>query len=68
VCATQAGLDAVASGKTLLVVNGAAWVVGGVGLGLGAYFLLSGAAHPPATGLLPNAGPGHAGLSYRGSF
>jgi hypothetical protein len=42
VCINQKGLDAVASGRTLTAVNTAGWIAGGVGLGSGLYFLLSG--------------------------
>jgi hypothetical protein len=40
-CDTQEGLDAVAAARTLSTVNTAAWIAGGVGLGLGAYLLIS---------------------------
>lgn len=49
-----AGVDAVNRGKTLLPINVVGWVVGGAGLGVGAYFLLASAKspNPPA----PKAG------------
>jgi hypothetical protein len=64
----QEGLDAAARGKTLLVVNAASWVVGGLGLGLGTYFLLSAPKAQATTGLVPSVGPGGASLSYAGTF
>jgi len=65
---TPAGLDAANSGKSLLVVNAVAWVVGAVGLGVGGYLLLAPGPRPVTTGLAVSASPGGAGLSYRGSF
>ena len=56
------------SGKTLLVVNTAAWIVGGLGLGLGGYFLLSGSKSPTTAALAPRIGPEGASLSCVGSF
>ncbi|HEX9296458.1 MAG TPA: tetratricopeptide repeat protein [Polyangiaceae bacterium] len=67
-CTSQDGLDAVSSGKTLLVANTAAWIVGGVGLGLGAYFLLKPQRNPTTPALVPSVGPGVAALSCVGSF
>ena len=62
------GIDAVNSGKTLVVVNTAAWIVGGLGLGLGGYFLLSGSKSQPTTALAPRIGPDGASLSCVGRF
>jgi hypothetical protein len=67
VCNSQ-GLDAVATGKTLIIVNTAAWIVGGLGLGTGAFFLLSGSKSQTTTALAPSVGPTGASLSYVGSF
>jgi hypothetical protein len=53
VCNAQ-GLDAVATGKTLIIVNTAAWIVGGLGLGTGAFFLLSGSKSQTTTALAPS--------------
>jgi hypothetical protein len=64
----QQGLDAANRGRTLLVVNATSWVVGGLGLGLGTYFLLSAPKNQATTGLVPSVGPGGASLSYAGSF
>ena len=67
-CASQADVDAAASGKTLLVANTVGWIVGGVGLGLGAYLVLS-APHARTTALLvPAASPDGASLSCVGRF
>jgi tetratricopeptide (TPR) repeat protein len=67
-CRTQAGVDAASSGQTLLVVNGAAWIAGGLGLGVGAYLILSNGPPTSSTGLVPAVGPNGASLSYRGTF
>jgi len=67
VCNAQ-GLDAVATGKTLIIVNTTAWIVGGLGLGAGAFFLLSGSKSPTTTALAPSVGPTGASLSCVGSF
>jgi len=71
VCLNQDGLDAVSSGKTLIVANTAAWIVGGVGLGVGAYFFLKPQRSSTAAAtaaLAPNVGPGVAALSCVGTF
>lgn len=68
VCNDAEGLDAVAKGKTLLVVNASSWVVGGLGLGLGAYFILSAPKSQATTALVPSFGSAGASLSYIGSF
>jgi len=68
VCRTPAGVDAASSGEALLVVNGAAWIVGGLGLGIGAYLILRSEPTTAPTGLVPSVGPNGAALSYRGTF
>jgi hypothetical protein len=67
VCNAQ-GLDAVATGKTLIIVNTASWIVGGLGLGAGAFFLLSGSKSQTTTALAPSVGTTGASLSFVGSF
>jgi hypothetical protein len=67
-CADQAGVDSASSGKTLLVVNTVGWVVGGVGLGLGAYLLLSAPRSRATAALVPAAAPDGASLSCVGTF
>jgi hypothetical protein len=67
-CTTQEGVDAAATGKTLLVVNTAAWVVGAVGLGLGAYLVLSPSSSKVTTALVPAATPQGGSLACVGSF
>ena len=50
----QEGVDAVQRGKTLLPINAIAWGVGIVGLGAGAFFVLtSGKKTPPKTAIIP---------------
>jgi hypothetical protein len=61
------GLDAASSGRTLLPINLAAWIVGGVGLGAGAYFLFV-RRDGTSAGVSAAAVPGGAALSARGSF
>jgi hypothetical protein len=68
-CASQRGLDAASSGKTLLIANTAAWIVGGLGLGLGAYFVISGSrSSRTTTALAPTVGADGAALSWLGTF
>lgn len=64
----QKGLDAVSSGKTLLVVNTGGWIVGGLGFGLGAYFVLSTPKAQTTMALAPRVGSDGASLSYLGTF
>lgn len=40
-CLTQEGFDAANAARTLTAVNTAAWIAGGVGLGVGAYLLVA---------------------------
>jgi hypothetical protein len=68
VCRTSAGLDAADSGQTLLVVNGAAWIIGAAGVGLGAYFVLANAPQGAPTGWIPSVDRNGAALRYRGAF
>jgi hypothetical protein len=67
-CANQQGVDAASSGRTLLVVNTAAWIVGAAGIGLGAYFLISSSPDRPAAAVVPVASPNGASLSCVGRF
>jgi hypothetical protein len=64
----QRGLDAVSNGKILLVVNTGGWAVAGVGLGLGAYFVLSSPRSRTTTAVAPRIGSEGAFLSYLGTF
>jgi hypothetical protein len=68
-CTTQAGLDAAASGRTLVAANAAAFGVGALGLGLGAYFVLTGRhAAPSAPVVAVSAGPGAIGVACTRAF
>jgi len=67
-CASQADVDAATSGKPLLVANTVGWIVGGVGLGLGAYLVLSAPLHRTTAILVPSASPDGASLSCVGRF
>jgi hypothetical protein len=67
VCNAQ-GLDAVANGKTLLIVNTTGWIVGALGLGSGAFLLLSGSKSGASAAIAPAVGPASASLSCVGTF
>jgi hypothetical protein len=67
-CASQEGLDAQASGKTLMTVNAVAWVLGAAGLGVGAYFLLTPAKDGPQADVHATAVPGGGAVRLRVSF
>jgi hypothetical protein len=67
-CSSQADVDAAASSKTLLVVNTAAWIVGAVGLGVGAYLVLSPSGRRATAALVPAATSDGASLSCVGTF
>jgi len=62
------GYDAVTQTKTLLVVNTAGWIVGALGLGFGAYFILSAPKSQTTTALSPSIAPGGASLTYLATF
>lgn len=67
VCSPE-GYDAAESGKTLLVVNAAAVVVGAAGIGAGAYFLLSARSDRAESVAQVRPVPGGATLSFTRSF
>jgi hypothetical protein len=67
-CTSQSDVDLASSAKPLLAVNAAAWIAGGVGLGLGAFLILSGSRSRPAAALVPQASPNSAALSCVGTF
>lgn len=48
-CTSQAGLDAVDAGRTLKTVSNIGWIVGVVGVGAGAYFVLTSDGSTPTT-------------------
>lgn len=67
-CINQKGLDAASQGKTLVVLNAAAFAIGAAGVGAGAYLILSNPrASAPAT-LASSVGPSGAFVSYSGAF
>jgi hypothetical protein len=69
VCTSRAGVDAAASGRTLVVVNAAALGVGMIGIGVGAYLLLGGRhAAPSKPSLALSPGPGQVGVACTGTF
>jgi hypothetical protein len=66
---SQSGLNAATTGKTLLVVNAIAWVVGVVGVGGGVALLLTTpAGDEPSTRIAPTASASGGGLSIVRSF
>jgi hypothetical protein len=64
----QAGLDAASRGKTLVPINIAAWAIGGLGLGAGAYLLITSSSGGSTTAVGASPLPGGAALSASGSF
>ena len=60
---SKAGADAASSGSTLATVSTISWVVGALGIGAGAYFLLSGEKEGPKTGLRAGFTPTGSALS-----
>ena len=68
-CLNQEGLDAAASGRTLTTVNTASWIAGGVGLGVGLFFLLSaGRNDKSTTAIAPSFGRDEFAVWCKGSF
>lgn len=67
-CINQKGLDAVTTGKALVIANTAGVVVGAAGLGLGAYLVLSNPNRRAAAALAPSIGPGQLGATCTGTF
>jgi hypothetical protein len=65
---TPQGVDAAATGRKLLIANTVGWAVGALGLGLGAYFVLSAPKSQTSAALAPAVGPDGASLTYIGSF
>jgi hypothetical protein len=65
----QAGLDAADSGKTWITVSNVAFVAGAVGVGVGAFLILSSdSKRGTETALGPHVLPGGGALRLRGSF
>ncbi|MFO0659473.1 MAG: tetratricopeptide repeat protein [Polyangiaceae bacterium] len=62
------GIDASKTGKTLAPVNAALWGVGLVGVGLGAYLVITGGPSGPSTAVGANAIPGGASVGVTGRF
>ena len=68
-CMNQEALDAAASGRTLTTVNTVSFIAGGVGLGVGLYFLLSaGRNEKSATAILPSVGRDEFAVWCKGSL
>lgn len=60
---SKEGADAASSGSTLATVSTISWVVGALGIGAGAYFLLSGEKEGPKTGFRAGFTPTGSALS-----
>ena len=67
-CLNQKGLDAVSTGKALVVANTAGVIAAAAGLGVGAYLVLSNPARRVSTAIAPSLGPGQLTLSCTGTF
>jgi hypothetical protein len=68
-CLTQEGLDAASTARTLTTVNTAAWIAGGVGLGLGAYLLVFSAPNQrKTTAVAPSVSHDGFAVWCRGTF
>jgi hypothetical protein len=68
-CSTQEGLDAASTARTLTTVNTTAWIAGGVGLGLGAYLLVStGPSDRRTTAIAPSVSRDGFSVWCRGTF
>jgi hypothetical protein len=68
---TQAGLDAASEGRTLLLANTIGWAAGVVGVGLGAYLVISdmgGSEREPQAVITVRSLPLGAGVSYERRF
>lgn len=57
------GADAASSGSTLATLSTVGWVVGALGIGAGAYFLLTGEKEGPKTGIQAGLTPSGSALS-----
>jgi hypothetical protein len=69
VCLNQEGFDAAAASRSLTTVNTASWIAGGVGLGVGLFFLLSaGRSDKGTTAIAPSLGRGELGVFCKGTF
>jgi hypothetical protein len=65
----EQGFDAVVSGRTLGVVSTTGFIVGGIGLAAGAYFILSsGSGEKPASTVSATFSPGGASFRFARSF
>lgn len=67
-CVNQTGLDAATSGKTLAVVNAVTFAGAALGLGFGAYFVLSGPRTRRAVAFAATAGPTSTTITCSGAF
>jgi hypothetical protein len=65
---TAAGRDAASSGRTLAVVSTVGWIVGALGVGAGAYFILTSSPKTGQTALVTDVGPGGAALRVTRTF
>jgi hypothetical protein len=65
---TAAGRDAASSGRTLAVVSTVGWIAGALGVGAGAYFIITASPRSGQTALSTDVGPGGAALRLTRTF
>jgi hypothetical protein len=65
---SQRGRDAASSGRTLAVVSTVGWVAGVLGVGAGAYFILTSGPHGEKTALVTEIGPLGTSLTLSKAF
>jgi hypothetical protein len=65
---TQSGKDAASSGRTLALVSTVGWIAGALGVGAGAYFILTSGPHGEKTAIVTEVGPEGTSLSFAKAF
>ncbi|HEX4335408.1 MAG TPA: hypothetical protein VH062_05810 [Polyangiaceae bacterium] len=65
---SAAGRDAASSGRTLAIVSTVGWIAGALGVGAGAYFIITSKPRAPQTALSTDIGPGTASLRFTRTF
>lgn len=67
-CATEEAIDAASAGSSLATISTVSFVVGGLGLGAGAYLILTSGDDGPTTTAVARATPGGAAFEIAGRF
>jgi hypothetical protein len=65
---TQKGKDAASAGRTLALVSTVGWIAGALGVGAGAYFILTSGPHGEKTAIVTEVGPQGTRLSFTKAF